>query len=136
MTGVQTCALPIYRLAHPENCLFTLSKKIFSGSKYPKIVLFNFEKRSTGNWMLYVVSKQACQKTSYILTHSKPKVDHEYRCHIKCDGWYLLEQRRHRLASVHDFAETSVRSPRQLYSFTKCDGLSFDYCIDGPYTGI
>ena len=39
--------LPNYRLAHPENYLFLLSKKIFSGSKYPKIILFNFEKGST-----------------------------------------------------------------------------------------
>ena len=31
----------------PENYLFLLSKKIFSGSKYPKNVLFYFEKKST-----------------------------------------------------------------------------------------
>ena len=40
---------PKYRLAHPENYLFSLSKNIFSGSKYPKKILFNFEKRSTGH---------------------------------------------------------------------------------------
>ena len=39
--------LPNYRLAHPDNYLFLLSKKIFSGSKYPKHILFNFEKGST-----------------------------------------------------------------------------------------
>ena len=39
---------PKYRLVHPENYLFVLSMKIFSGSKYPKMNLFNFEKRSTG----------------------------------------------------------------------------------------
>ena len=38
---------PNYRSGHPENYLFSLSKKIFSGSKYPKIKLFNFEKGST-----------------------------------------------------------------------------------------
>ena len=38
---------PKYRLAHPENYLFSLSKKIFSGSKYPKNILFIFENRST-----------------------------------------------------------------------------------------
>ena len=38
---------PNYRLAHPENYLFLLSKKIFSGSKYPKNILFTFEKGST-----------------------------------------------------------------------------------------
>ena len=38
---------PKYRLGHPENYLFSLFKKIFSGSKYPKNILFNFEKRCT-----------------------------------------------------------------------------------------
>ena len=38
---------PKYRLGHPENYLCLLSKKIFSGSKYPKNILFNFEKGST-----------------------------------------------------------------------------------------
>ena len=38
---------PNHRLAHPENYLFLLSIKIFSGSKYPKNILFNFEKGST-----------------------------------------------------------------------------------------
>ena len=39
---------PNYRLAHPKNYLFLLSRKMFSGSKYPKNILFNFEKGSTG----------------------------------------------------------------------------------------
>ena len=32
---------PKYRLAHPENYLFSLSKKIFSGSKYPKKLILS-----------------------------------------------------------------------------------------------
>ena len=39
-----------YRLGHPENYLFLLSKNIFSGSKYPKNIKFNFENRRTGLW--------------------------------------------------------------------------------------
>ena len=39
---------PKYRLSHPEKYLFSLYNKIFSGSKYPKNILFNFEKRNTG----------------------------------------------------------------------------------------
>ena len=38
---------PKYRLSHPEKYFFSLSKKIFSGSEYPKNILFNFENRST-----------------------------------------------------------------------------------------
>ena len=41
---------PKLRSTHPENYLFLLSIKIFSGSKYPKNILFNFEKGSTG-WL-------------------------------------------------------------------------------------
>ena len=37
---------PKYRLGHPENHLLSLSKKMLSGSKYPKNVLFNFENRT------------------------------------------------------------------------------------------
>ena len=47
---------PNYRLGHPENNLFSLSNKIFSGSKYLKIKLFNFEKGSTGVVVRYDVS--------------------------------------------------------------------------------
>ena len=35
-----------YRLGHPENYLLSLSSKLFSGSKYPKNSIFNFENRS------------------------------------------------------------------------------------------
>ena len=42
---------PNYRLAHPENYLFLLSKEIFSGSKYQKNILFNFEKGSTAPYV-------------------------------------------------------------------------------------
>ena len=34
--------------SHPDKYLFLLSRKIFYGSKYPKNILFNFEKGSTG----------------------------------------------------------------------------------------
>ena len=37
-----------YWLRHPENYLFLLCIKIFSGSMYPKTILFNFEIRSAG----------------------------------------------------------------------------------------
>ena len=37
-----------YRFGHHEDYLFSLSKKIFSGLKYPKKISFNFEKGSTG----------------------------------------------------------------------------------------
>ena len=39
---------PKNRLGHPEISLFSISNKIFSGSKYQKKKLFNFEKGSTG----------------------------------------------------------------------------------------
>ena len=39
---------PKYRLGHPENHLFSLSVKMFSGSKYPENSLFHFEEGSTG----------------------------------------------------------------------------------------
>ena len=39
---------PKYKAAHPENYLFSLSEKVFPGSKYPKNKLFDFEKGSTG----------------------------------------------------------------------------------------
>ena len=38
---------PKYRSGHTENYLFSLSKNIFSGWKYPKNILFEFENRST-----------------------------------------------------------------------------------------
>ena len=39
---------PKYGLGHPENHLFLFSKKLFSGSKYPTNISFNFEQGSTG----------------------------------------------------------------------------------------
>ena len=46
-TGTVVLFQPKYRLAHPENYLFSLSKRILSESKYPRKILFNFEKIST-----------------------------------------------------------------------------------------
>ena len=43
---------PKYRLAHPESHLLSLSKKTFSWSKYPKVLMFNFEITSTGPWIV------------------------------------------------------------------------------------
>ena len=49
---------PKNQLAHSENYFFALSQKNLSGSKYPKNILFGFEKRSTGfNWSLCVPSE-------------------------------------------------------------------------------
>ena len=39
---------PKYCIGHPERYLFLLSINIFSRSKYPKIILFKVENRSTG----------------------------------------------------------------------------------------
>ena len=39
---------PKYRLVHPEFYLLSFSKQIFSGSKYPINVMFDFKNRSTG----------------------------------------------------------------------------------------
>ena len=39
---------PKYRLAHPENYVISLFKKILSGSKHPRNILFNLETGSTG----------------------------------------------------------------------------------------
>ena len=50
---VQVRSLPVlpfqpkYRLGHPEIFLFLLSKKVLTGSKYPKNRLFSFEKNFT-----------------------------------------------------------------------------------------
>ena len=48
MWGTMLPFQPKHRLADPENNLFSLSQKIFSGSKYPKNLLFNFEKGNAG----------------------------------------------------------------------------------------
>ena len=47
---------PRHRLGHHENYLFSLSKKIFTRSKYPKVILFNFENRSTVHWSTLLIS--------------------------------------------------------------------------------
>ena len=49
---------PKYRLGHPENYLFLLSGKIFLGSKYPKIIQFNFEKKFTDRNSLLMFSRK------------------------------------------------------------------------------
>ena len=94
---------PNYRLGHPENYLFSLSKKIFSGSKYPKIKLFNFEKGSTaghpGNylfsssWKTFSGSKyqidQGIQKHTVFYFENKI-TEHgssEYSLKGKVDSW-------------------------------------------------
>ena len=38
---------PKYRLGHPENYLFLLSKRVLLGSKYPKKYFINFENNFT-----------------------------------------------------------------------------------------
>ena len=53
---------PKYRLGHPENYLFLLSKKIFSGSKHPKNKLFDFENRSTG-----AVAREQCCVCAHLI---------------------------------------------------------------------
>ena len=43
---------PEYRLGHPENYLFLLSKNIFTGSKYPKKIIIKFWKKL--RWLHWV----------------------------------------------------------------------------------
>ena len=75
---------PKYRLAHPENCLFSLSKNIFSGSKYPTNVLFNFGKRSTA----HETESCPCHTASTIaiphntINHATLNQRTHVRCHI------------------------------------------------------
>ena len=54
--SLQTVVLlqPKHRLDHPEYYSFSLSKEIFSGSKYPKSTWFHFENRSTA-WEAHVL---------------------------------------------------------------------------------
>ena len=40
-------------VSSPQKIFILLSKKIFSGSKYPKNIFFNFEKGSTGKYQRY-----------------------------------------------------------------------------------
>ena len=42
---------PNHQLGHLEKCLFSLSKKIFFGSKYPRNILINFETRSSHEYV-------------------------------------------------------------------------------------
>ena len=56
-----------YPWAHPGNVPFSLSKKIFSGSKYPKHILFNSEKRSTDG------NTNAASNTSHSVVLIQPK---------------------------------------------------------------
>ena len=95
---------PKHRLGHPENYLFLIPEKLFIGSKYPKIVLFNFEKNFT-----------VCEDQSlgFITTHpetSGPSVDRPGRYRIRV-GW-------HKPAvgfSGFVLAETSGSSPRKVF---------------------
>ena len=66
---------PKYRLGQPETYLFPLYKKIFSGSKYPKNILFNFEKGSTG----LNVPHELCNATRSCL-----------KCSIHCNDAAIL----------------------------------------------
>ena len=65
---------PNYRLAHPKNYLFILSKKIFSGSKYPKNILFNFEKNLNEH--------DCCQKVNLNAVHNDESSDIAHRPRI------------------------------------------------------
>ena len=51
---------PKYCLRHPENYLFLLSKNIFTGSKYSKNKLYNFEKHFTDYNMRYIFIVSQC----------------------------------------------------------------------------
>ena len=51
---------PKYRLGHPENYLFLLSKKVFTGSKYAKNKLINFEKRNTAIHTSSLLQQTSC----------------------------------------------------------------------------
>ena len=60
---------PKYRLDHPENYLFLLSKIIISGSKYPTKILFIFEKRSTKPNVLGLTEWVSAQHAGYLGVH-------------------------------------------------------------------
>ena len=65
-----------YRLGHPENYLFTLSKKLFSGSKYLKNILFYFENRSTADDQLMKLSVSlALAQSTRISVQEKQVID-------------------------------------------------------------
>ena len=120
---------PNYRSTHPENYLFSLSKKFFSGSKHPKNSLFNFEKRSTAQTLLCiwagVLSSDLCQEPQPILdtwctgSHQFPS----RKCLIRpqtlqsSSAWYLSSAYRRALIS------RTVWSPKRLPGY-KEPGLS------------
>ena len=65
---------PKYRSTHPENYLFSLCKQMFSGSKYPKNILFNFEKRSTVGHMLFSRSVTFCTRRHLRMAAMAPHI--------------------------------------------------------------
>ena len=91
---------PNDRLAHPENYLFLLSRKIFSWSKYPINILFNFEKGSTGDELWFVI------------------LDAVHFLHVLVRFPIALFQNFSTPAtSVAVLAEIVLRSPRKLFIF-------------------
>ena len=119
----------IYRSTHPENYIFSLSKKTFSGSKYPTNSLFNFEKRSTAQTLLCI---WAGVRSSDLSQEPQPIFDtwctgsHQIPCR-KClirpqtlqssSAWYLSSAYRRALIS------RTVSSPKRLLGY-KESGLS------------
>ena len=63
-----------YRLGHPQNYLFLLSKKIFSGSKYPKKTSFHFENRSTGWLSLTCIERSVMRNRNFANADERRKV--------------------------------------------------------------
>ena len=98
---------PNYGLGHPENYLFSLSKKISSGSKYQKIKLFNFEKGSTGHNVLILIG-------TVVLKVLRTAVINATRSGIYLD---LNTRLAPGASSAFFLAEISVRSPRKLCIF-------------------
>ena len=90
---------PKYRLAHPEIYLFSLPV-FFSGSKYPKNILFTFENRSTdehGN------SRARGRRTVEASCYTETRT--------------LLCEMGDMLTSASFLAEISVRSPPKVFIF-------------------
>ena len=57
-----------YRLGHPENYLFLLSKNLFTGSKYPKNKLINFEKINIAHDLISAITQHLTSNWLNILT--------------------------------------------------------------------
>ena len=70
---------PKYRLAHPGNYLFSLSVNILSGSKYPKNILFDFEKGSADEKVPTALQQPHNEARDIILT-SKGCLESEWSC--------------------------------------------------------